>query len=69
MVNAGGIINIAGEFAPEGYNEESVRDRTQSIPRALKEIFRIAKEQGVPTSQAADRLARERIDTGRSKAV
>ena len=65
VVNAGGIINIAGEFAPGGYREEAVRERTQSIPRALREIFRISRERDIPTSEAADLLAQDRIDGGR----
>jgi leucine dehydrogenase len=69
VVNAGGIINIAGEFVPEGYDEAAVRAQTQNVPRALKEIFRIAREQNIPTAEAADRLAEERITAGRTKPV
>lgn len=65
VINAGGVINIAGEFLPEGYDYTRVRERTQSIPRALAEIFRMAREEGIPASEAADRLAEARIAAGR----
>lgn len=66
VINAGGVINIAGEFQPGGYDAAKVREKTRSIPRALAEIFRMAREEGIPTSEAADRLAQSRIDAGRN---
>lgn len=64
VINAGGIINLAGEFQPGGYSESVARDRCQSIARALEEIFQIAKDESISTAQAADHLAEKRISDG-----
>jgi leucine dehydrogenase len=61
VINAGGVINIACEFSPEGYSVERARQRVQSIDRALREIFQIAKDQNIPTAEAADQLAIAKI--------
>lgn len=65
VINAGGIINISGEFQPGGYSESAVRQRCESIGRALEQIFAIAREQSITTAQAADHLAEARIQAGR----
>ncbi len=67
VVNAGGIINIACEFAPAGYSTAAAQDRVKIIATNLREVFRIAREQGITTAEAADRLAEARIAAGRSK--
>jgi leucine dehydrogenase len=64
VINAGGIINIACEFSPEGYSVEAARARTERIGPTLAEIFRMAKEQDISTAAAADRLARARLAQG-----
>jgi leucine dehydrogenase len=64
VINAGGIINIAVEFSPEGYSVERARQRVLSIDKALCEIFGMAKDQGIPTAEAADRLAIKKIAAG-----
>ena len=61
VVNAGGIINIACEFAPEGYSEEAARERVRGIGPTLKEVYRIAREEDISTAAAADRLAEARL--------
>lgn len=65
VINAGGIINLAGEFDEGGYNIERARARCHSIHRALKVVFQIAKHQNIPTAQAAVQLAEQRIAAGR----
>ena len=66
VLNAGGIINIACEFAPEGYNEAAARERVKGIGPTLKEVFRIAREHDISTAAAADRLAEARLAAGRA---
>jgi leucine dehydrogenase len=60
VINAGGIINVSVEFHPGGYDEKVSLRKIERIPQALKELWTIAKEERIPPSDAADRLA-ERI--------
>jgi leucine dehydrogenase len=60
VINAGGIINVSVEFHPGGYDEKVSLGKIERIPQALKELWTISKEERIPTSDAADRLA-ERI--------
>ncbi|MBK8101610.1 MAG: Glu/Leu/Phe/Val dehydrogenase [Planctomycetes bacterium] len=57
VINAGGIINVSVEFAPGGYNEALSLSKIERIPQALRELWTIAKEERIPPSDAADRLA------------
>ena len=59
VINAGGIINVSVEFAPGGYDEETALKRIERIPEALTELWGIADRDGIPTSDAADRLAEQ----------
>lgn len=61
VINAGGVINLSGEFQPGGYNADWARDRCTSIDRALTEIFEIARTESITTAQAAKQLALTRI--------
>lgn len=60
VINAGGIINVSVEFHPGGYDEQVSLTKIERIPQALKELWTIAKDERIPPSDAADRLA-ERI--------
>jgi leucine dehydrogenase len=60
VVNAGGLINVFCEL--EGYVRERAMRRASGIFENTLRVFEIGKEQGVPTYQAADRLAEERIE-------
>ena len=60
VINAGGIVNVSVEFNPGGYDEKVALSRIERIPQALKELWTISKEERIPPSDAADRLA-ERI--------
>jgi leucine dehydrogenase len=60
VINAGGIINVSVEFNPGGYDEKVALGKIERIPQALRELWTIAKEERIPPSDAADRLA-ERI--------
>ncbi|MCC6671969.1 MAG: Glu/Leu/Phe/Val dehydrogenase [Planctomycetes bacterium] len=59
VINAGGIINVGCEYLPGGYDEKESLRRIERIPKALKELWLIAKQQGIPASEAADHLAEQ----------
>jgi glutamate dehydrogenase/leucine dehydrogenase len=65
VVNAGGVINIAQETAPGGYDRERAWTRVGGIAETLRRVFALAEELGVTTGEAADRLAEERLAAGR----
>ena len=58
-VNAGGVMNVALEL--DGYNRERAMRMMRTIYYNLGRIFEISKRDGIPTNQAADRMAEERI--------
>ena len=60
IINAGGLINVADEIY--GYDKERALRKTGAIKDVLLRVFSSAKEQGIPTSMAADRFAEERIE-------
>ncbi len=59
VINAGGLINVYGEL--EGWPEERAKRKAQEIYDAILKVFAIANRDGIPSFQAADRLAEERI--------
>jgi leucine dehydrogenase len=59
VVNAGGLINVANEL--EGYNTDRATQQVHGIYDITTAIFRIAREEGITTAQAADTLAERRI--------
>ena len=65
VINAGGIINVSCEFVEGGYREETAIPKIDNIYHALKEIFATAKEDGVTTAVAADRVAERRVERAR----
>ena len=67
VINAGGIINVGVEFHPGGYDEKVALGKIERIPQALKELWTIAKEERIPPSDAADRLAERILADARGK--
>jgi glutamate dehydrogenase/leucine dehydrogenase len=61
VVNAGGVINIADETAPGGYDEARALARVASIEATLGRVFALASEHGLTPAAAADRLAEDRL--------
>ncbi|MGE5674644.1 MAG: Glu/Leu/Phe/Val dehydrogenase dimerization domain-containing protein [Mycobacterium leprae] len=59
VINAGGLIQVADELM--GYNKERAFRKTAAIYDLLRQIFAISQAEGIPTYQAADRLAERRI--------
>ncbi|MEX1082813.1 MAG: hypothetical protein WEC82_00690 [Xanthobacteraceae bacterium] len=61
MINAGGLINVAAELDPEGYDHGRVMAKLAEIPATLSEIFRAADNSGRSTADVAQDMARQRI--------
>lgn len=59
VANAGGVINIAEE--PHGYDHERAFRRIRSISDTVHATFARAEADGITTTDAAHRLAEERI--------
>jgi leucine dehydrogenase len=66
VINAGGLMNVALERAPEGYNAMRALSKVQTITHTLRTIFDTAARQNISTQRAALQLAREKLSTGRS---
>lgn len=58
-VNAGGVMNVALEL--DGYNRERAMRMMRTIYHNLGRIYQISERDAIPTYQAADRMAEERI--------
>ena len=68
VINAGGIINVACELLPGGYDEAVALQRIERIYDNLQQVFAIAREEHIPTHEAAARLAERRLAAGRKSA-
>jgi leucine dehydrogenase len=64
VINAGGLINIAQELQPGGYDRDRALAQVETIGTTLAEVFERARHEGMPTHEVADRIARERIAAG-----
>jgi leucine dehydrogenase len=60
VANAGGVINVYSELA--GWSSARAFRKADEIYDTVLRVFQIAKQDGVPTHEAADRLAEQRID-------
>lgn len=60
VINAGGLINVSyeGPF----YKKSAPLNHLDCISSTLNEIFSISESENIPTSQAADLLAKERLN-------
>ena len=59
VTNAGGVINIAEE--KDGYDRARAYQRIRGIHDTVHRVLDLAAAEGIPTSEAADRLAERRI--------
>jgi leucine dehydrogenase len=62
VANAGGIINIAVELEPGGYDPDRARARVLEIGDTLRTVFDMADADGVTPLAAAQQLARGRLE-------
>src|SRR5690606_8859037 len=60
VINAGGLINVYGEL--NEWTAEQARRKAGEIFDTLGQIFELAKQDGLPTYEAADRVAERRIE-------
>ena len=63
VINGGGVTNVADEFNRGGYNRERAYARVARIYDTLLKVFETARTRGIPTYQAADIMAEERINS------
>lgn len=67
-INAGGLISVANEL--EGYSHERAVKQAEGIYDTIRRIFVMAKEMKIPTHEASNQLAEQRIrDLGRIRNV
>jgi leucine dehydrogenase len=59
VANAGGVINVFGEVA--GWDSERALRKADDIYETVLQVFEIAKTDGIPSYEAADRLAERRL--------
>jgi valine dehydrogenase (NAD+) len=68
VVNSGGVIQVADEIL--GFDMDRARSKASHIYDTTQRIFRLAAEEGVPPSVAADRLAERRMaEVGRLRGL
>ncbi len=60
VINAGGVINVYGEL--NGWSLERSKRKAGEIYDTLEQLFELAEDEGLPTSEAADRIAERRIE-------
>ena len=60
LINAGGLINVYSEIA--GYNKKRALQLTEKIYDVTREIFKKSNQENIPTHEAANRIARKRIE-------
>ncbi|MFP4623406.1 MAG: Glu/Leu/Phe/Val family dehydrogenase [Gemmatimonadota bacterium] len=60
VINAGGVINVYGEL--NGWSLDRSKRKAGEIYDTLEQLFELAEAEGLPTSQAADRIAERRIE-------
>lgn len=65
VINAGGLINIAQELRPGGYDRSRALAHVATIETTLAEIFERSDREGRPTHEIADFVAGERIHAAR----
>jgi leucine dehydrogenase len=61
VANAGGVINVYSELA--GWTAQRALRKADEIYETTLGVFEIAREQGIPTYEAADRLAERRLQS------
>lgn len=69
-VNSGGVIQVADELDPSGFNFERAKQRATAIYDTTYAVFDLARQDGVSPATAADRLAERRMrEVGRLRGI
>ena len=63
VANAGGVINVYGEV--EGWDAQRALDKADDIYDTVLRVFEIAEAYKIPTYEAADRVAEQRLEAAR----
>jgi glutamate dehydrogenase/leucine dehydrogenase len=63
VVNAGGIINIAHEWHPDGYSLDRALAQTAGIEATTRHVLDTARAESITSAAAADAIARRRVAT------
>ena len=64
VINAGGVINISHESRSgnsKDYDRKAAFNHVAGIGETLSQVFTLAEQRDIPTSEAADRLAEARF--------
>jgi leucine dehydrogenase len=61
IVNAGGLLSNLDSLNPGGFNNQRAMEQVSHLYTSMENIIAISKEQHIPTYQAADVLAEQRI--------
>lgn len=64
-INGGGLINVNAEI--EGWSLHQSRQKASEIYETILGILDLAREEGIPSYRAADRLAERRIEQTRAE--
>ncbi|MFQ5705469.1 MAG: Glu/Leu/Phe/Val dehydrogenase family protein, partial [Gemmatimonadales bacterium] len=67
VINGGGLISVNGEL--EGWETDRVNEKTSEIYDTVLQLLEISRHEGVPTYQAARRLAERRIAAGAERSA
>jgi leucine dehydrogenase len=59
VINSGGLINVANEI--EGYRQDRAMKQAESIYDIVKQIFKISKDEKIPTHEASNKRAETRL--------
>jgi len=59
VINGGGVINVYGEL--HGWTMEQAKKKAGEIYDTIYRVLEMAKQEGIPSYQAADRVAEQRI--------
>ncbi|GAV22231.1 Glu/Leu/Phe/Val family dehydrogenase [Carboxydothermus pertinax] len=62
IINGGGVINVAEELNPEGYDKNRVWEKVATIYHKVKEVLTLAREQNISPQEAAIRYAKKRLN-------
>ena len=67
IINAGGIINAAAEFDPEGYDPKASRNKVNHIYDTLIYVLMRSHREKIPTNEIADHLAENNLKLQKGK--
>jgi glutamate dehydrogenase/leucine dehydrogenase len=61
IANGGGLVYVADELEPGGFNQQRVRDRVEAVGQTVAEIIARSAQESLSPSVVADKVAEERM--------